>query len=261
MSEAPGAVLGPEYFIAPRRFTFDACFNMRDLGGYRLRGGGSTRWGALYRSDSLHQLTESDRQAVSQLGLRTVIDLRTRDEVDRRGVFRADLLPVDFRHLPLVDALVPPDDPTVAPPPSARGIRYADIAEEGSRSICEGFEILAQRGSLPAIFHCSAGRDRTGIFAALLLSLIGVDDDDIVADYVLTQEANEQTDRWVRANDPDLLSVWNRHPVDVRNTRPETMTSFLETIRSRHGSVRTFLECAGLTTVAIAGLREGLTDA
>ena len=182
-----------------RHVRFEACFNFRDLGGYQTAGGHRVRWATLYRSDTLHRLTATDAEAFNALGLRTVIDLRSLTEIDqfgRLGVTREDLT---WRSVPMLDnvrlALPDPSDPPVVPSrpdPATPGEPYVRIAEEFAPSVAAVFGILAGEDALPAVFHCTSGKDRTGILAALVLEVLGVADEVIASDYVLTAKAGPE---------------------------------------------------------------------
>ncbi|MGD9792557.1 MAG: tyrosine-protein phosphatase, partial [Acidimicrobiia bacterium] len=91
--------------VRPRTVTLDAVHNFRDLGGYHSTDGRVTRWGRLYRSDALYRVTEGDLEIMRRLGIRTVVDLRTRHEVDHRGTYPVDQHDVRFEHLPLIEEI------------------------------------------------------------------------------------------------------------------------------------------------------------
>src|SRR5688500_754674 len=92
-----------------RHVVLQAVHNFRDLGGYTTDGGHRTRWGVLYRADGLGRLSTSDFDTIRRLGLRTVIDLRSADEVRERGRFPHHELDVDYAHHPILDVLWPDD--------------------------------------------------------------------------------------------------------------------------------------------------------
>ena len=91
-----------------RHVALSGCFNFRDLGGYPTRDGGHLRWRRLFRADGLTKLDEKDCAALSELGLVTVIDLRTTSEVDQRGRFPVETVEVDYHHLPLTESIPGP---------------------------------------------------------------------------------------------------------------------------------------------------------
>jgi protein-tyrosine phosphatase len=248
-----------------RRVAFEACFNFRDLGGYETGDGRRVRWGLLFRSDTLHRLTPSDADTFRALGLRTVIDLRSRMEIDDHG--RVDVIDGEFAwfNVPMLDnvKLAPPDPSEPArpvPEPLAPGEGYFRIVEQFGGSLAQVFSLLSGGGALPAVFHCTSGKDRTGIVAALVLDVLGVPEDVIVEDYVLTEEATEPSLRWIRANEPDFAAFLADIPPERRAANPEKIAGFLHRVRSVHGSAEQLLVDLGVGRDDLVALRARLLD-
>src|ERR1700726_43028 len=118
-----------------RHVALSGCFNFRDLGGYPTRDGGHLRWKCLYRADGLTRLNEDDCAALTELGLATVIDLRTASEVGERGRFPVETVEVDYHHLPLTESI--PGTEEVPDWGEAEYVtaRYAQLLKEGRSSI------------------------------------------------------------------------------------------------------------------------------
>jgi protein-tyrosine phosphatase len=249
-----------------RHVWFEACFNFRDLGGYPTRGGRRLRWKTLYRSDTLHRLTAADAEAFAALGLRTVIDLRSATELAESGRLRADAGTVDWHHTPILENLhlrPPPNGPPPQATPAEElppGEFYAQILEQFGTSVAAAFKLLANDRALPAVFHCTGGRDRTGMVAALVLELVGVDDDVIAEDYLLTQRATDRTLSWVEANEPDFAALVTQIPPEARGLRPDVILGFLKRIRDKHGSAAGFLASVGVTEDEQQSLRRRLVE-
>ena len=240
-----------------RHVVFEACFNFRDLGGYENRDGGRVRWNRLYRSDTLHRLTPADVEQFDALGLRTVIDLRSATELDDHGRLATASGHVGWHHVPMLDnvKLEPRDQSEVdvlVAQPLAPGEGYFRIVEQFGGSLALVFELLSNDDALPAVFHCTAGKDRTGIVAALLLDLLGVPDDVIAADYTLTERARERTTAWIEANEPVYAAYIAQFPAERRVVNAEMILGFLDGVRSTYGSVPEF--------VAALGIQEGRLD-
>jgi protein-tyrosine phosphatase len=237
-----------------RHVTFEACFNFRDLGGYETIDRHHVRWGALYRSDALHRLTDADLDVAFGLGLRTVIDLRSTEELDKHGRF-AHADEVTFHHLPFFEADSVPfkwaerDDPE--PPP---GVEYVAIAASARPSVAAAFRVIAA-GEYPVVFHCGAGKDRTGILAALVLSSLGVPDESIVADYHLSERALAPTLAWAEANAPDMAEQMTSLPPWLLRAPMPVMQAFLDILRERHGSIDAYLADAGVEPPVFDALR------
>jgi protein-tyrosine phosphatase len=234
---------------------FDACFNFRDIGGYETADGRRVRWGAVFRSDTLHRLTAADRERALALGVRTVIDLRSAGELERTGGFRrAD--EVTFHHLPLEEEIPgdPPHPETPAPPP---GEMYVEIATAGRTAAARVLRVIAE-GEHAVVFHCASGKDRTGIIAALLLSALGVPDATIVADYHLTERSLGPAMAWAEVNEPQWAELVASFPPWMRRAPTATMHAFLDMLRERHGSIEGYLADAGLEAEVLEALRARL---
>jgi protein-tyrosine phosphatase len=174
-----------------RIIEFERLLNVRDLGGLRTEDGRTIRSGLLFRADALSKLNDAaaeDLLRFAKLGLRTVIDLRYPWEIERNGkVPGADTLNwhnLSIEHRPYDQSMDKPGQP------SERFFadRYAETAFDGKAEIRAALEVIADADSAPLAFHCKSGKDRTGIIAALILTLMGVPETQIVADYALTEQ-------------------------------------------------------------------------
>lgn len=179
-----------------RHILAEGAYNVRDLGGYPTSDGSSTCWNMLYRSDALNYLTEQGWNDLRNAGVRTVIDLRSDTEAQAYAVEPPS--DVQYTHISLmrqVDNLplgsfpenLPEDDPTGALGKILKSacVDYGAAVRENIDRCSEALNVIADRLDAGAVlFFCSAGKDRTGIIAALLLQLAGVPHDDIVVDYM-----------------------------------------------------------------------------
>lgn len=248
---------GSAVVAAERRVPFEGVRNFRDLGGYGSALGGRTRWGQVFRADALGQLTVTDLAAYEQLGLRAVFDLRG----DRERVEEPD--PFESRHVPLSQ---PHDErPDVSLIQTAadgeRRLRhqYLEIIDTMAPSLGELLAGLVDPGGLPAVFHCAGGKDRTGIVAALLLRILGVDRDTVLDDYELTR-------RWRTVeHEPELVGRlldlgFGRDAVEsMLGSHRSVMAAALDHLDHEHGGVEPYLlGPAGLAAEVIDELRERL---
>ena len=204
--------------------------NLRDLGGWPTTDGSQVRSGVLYRSTDLSRLDDADRQTLTDLGLRTIYDLRTLAErtgapdiaIDGATEVAVDVLADATTSIPANLGTVLADPAVVAQATDALGDgKAAELIAGTYREIVtlpsalaayrRFFEGLAGGDPGPVLFHCTTGKDRTGWAAAVLLSLLGVREDDVYQDYLLT---NEQLipaltplfdDFAAAGGDPDLL--------------------------------------------------------
>ena len=229
----------------PRRIALHGTLNTRDLGGYLTQDGRRVRWGLLFRSDQLSELNDGDVEALSSLGLRRVYDLRSESE----RMDHEDRLPegVASISLPISNPALDPD--------RLRSLILSGGAEEGdfhdllvraNRSFVLDYRAefgaliqgLAQPGGLPALFHCTYGKDRTGFAAAVILEILGVPWETTVEDYLLSNVTLapeiERKSRliWVgslfrisRANARDLLGVKREYLESARAAAVERFGS------------------------------------
>ncbi|MPZ27270.1 MAG: protein-tyrosine-phosphatase [Micromonosporaceae bacterium] len=236
-----------------REFSFSKVFNFRDVGGYPGQDGRPVRWRRLFRSDTLSGLGEVDRAEFLELGVRTVVDLRRSSEVEQQGrvpqwdgLVHRGIAPEhrEWFHTPYRDG---------ADPIRYLADRYRDMAEEGAAGLATAVGVIADEQAAPVVVHCVAGKDRTGVICALTLSLLGVADADIDADYARSTAGNQRYVAWARANgQPDLeMLPWFRSPAG-------TIQLFLAELRQRHGSVERYLTGAGLDPEQITTLRAHL---
>jgi protein-tyrosine phosphatase len=237
--------------------TLEGCFNFRDLGGYETVDDRSVRWRRLFRADGPHALTASDATTLAGLGIATIIDLRTVDESEQRGRWRDHLGDATYHHLPMTDVL--PDEAEMAKWVEAAhiGDHYGKIASRGTHAITAALRVLGDDANYPAMFHCSAGKDRTGVLAAIVLGLLGVPDETIVDDYALSRDAMERMWEWLRANASDTEQL-DRYAPAVRSAEPLTMRVFLDGLREQYGSYENYAAALGLGDAEVATLRAAL---
>jgi protein-tyrosine phosphatase len=239
-----------------RHISHELVFNLRDLGGYETADGRTTRWATVYRGDGLHRLDAADCAA---LGLATVLDLRTEHEVTERG--RLDVDGVRWHHLPVIRTTWDPTwwSPDLAPERFLAD-RYLTMLDEGADALGSALRTLSGPEHLPAAFHCAAGKDRTGVLAALLLSLLGVDDDTIAADYGLSRLGMDRLVEWIRATYPDRLDSMADQPKVFMDAPDAAMHLFLADLRAAHGSVEGYAATIGVDGDVVEALQATLLD-
>jgi protein-tyrosine phosphatase len=229
-----------------RRLDWPDCQNTRDLGGLPLPAGGVTRMGVLVRSDSIAHLTPVGREAMAAYGVTTVIDLRTDAEVLRAPNPCAGGSRPAYLHLPVID------DSMMVGLGEASGMfeRYLwmlDGRPEAFRSI---FEAVAQADGA-VVFHCFAGKDRTGLVAAMLLSAAGVPDEAIAADFSETDaQLALRYQEWIAAAAPERRSEMR----EEFRCPPDRILGVLDHLRQRWGGVHGYMEAAGMSSAAIGRL-------
>ncbi|TYB56378.1 tyrosine-protein phosphatase [Nonomuraea sp. PA05] len=234
-----------------RHIEFTNLCNFRDVGGYAAKDGRTVRWQRLYRADSLGWLAGDDLTTFRELRVRSVIDLRHPYEVEKAGRVpesegqHYQNLPIEGRRW---DTAAYSDELGVA---RYLADRYLEVTEDGVENLRIALETIAKAGNAPVVVHCAAGKDRTGVLTALVLSLTGVGDDDIVADYALTGLATERfVADWTRRHpDAPLWPGFGLAPA-------EAMRLFLTDLTARHGSAEAYVtRVLRLSPAAIAELR------
>ena len=233
-----------------RHLKLEGTYNFRDTGGYPTHNGSTTRWRTLFRSDSPHRLSETDRASLIHCGLRTAIDLRQAEELaEAPNVFAASSQ-VTYRHLPLLNDT--PSMPEVMP--SLVEI-YRGILDERGEQVGAALAALATPDALPAVVNCTAGKDRTGLIVALALGLAGVPEEAIVADYALSgaclagvylEEARRRAE--AQGFSYDLLVLCD----------PDFMRTTLAHLKKRYGGIEAYVRTTGLGDAEIDRLRQAM---
>ncbi len=242
----------------PENICFDNVFNFRDLGGYRSVDGQTVRWRRLYRADDLCRLDAADLERFADLGIRTVLDLRRPNELEEHGrIPPSDRF--EYRHIHVKHTKWEPADFTA---PGARAAylvdRYLEMADLGAEGIAEALRTVADPGAAPLVFHCLAGKDRTGLVAAFTLHLLGVSDDDIADDYARSELAEAPNWAWQARRRPvgqaPPARRWEEFTVSPR----EAILRFFARVRAEHGSIPDYLRSIGVTRVHANAMREHL---
>ena len=242
-----------------RHIPFECCFNFRDMGGYRASGGRVIAWRRLYRSSEVHTMTESDAaRARGEFGVRTVIDLRQPGVAARDSDGLLGKSPTRYHNISLIADGDMPEDRSA---PAAVPLDYVRRLEQPQygEGIVSALRCIAEPGALPAVVHCSAGKDRTGLVVAVLLGVLGVKDEDIVRDYALTARYMPGLlDHWWE-NDTMTQSTRYEHlPPYIYDARPETMEHLLDTVNRRYGGMRGYLERRGGDAALVRRLEQAL---
>ena len=260
--------------MTSRLLPVEGTYNLRELGGFRADGG-RTRFGTLFRSDALAALGDRGREQLAELGVARVIDLR--DDAERR--FAPDALPASAALV--AHPIFPSAHAHVARRLDIYGLTEV-IYLEHADTLAAALGLLAGAAARPAgstpdrdpgagspaaftgatLFHCTAGKDRTGAVAALALLAVGVDRDDVLDDYAAS-EANlrgawlEEHTAIVRARGieitPEIAGLLGTTPADA-------LERALVAVEREHGSVRDYLRAAGFTDAGIERLHAALVE-
>jgi protein-tyrosine phosphatase len=205
----------------------------------------------LIRSDSVVHLTAGGREAMSAYGVTTVLDLRSNDELLRNASPYANGAGVSYVHRELID------DANMTQIGDSQSMfdRYIFIVEKRPQAFRQVLEDIAHAEGC-VLFHCFAGKDRTGLVAAMLLSVAGVAPDDIAADYGQTDlQLAPQYERWVAEAPPEKRDAFR----DELRCPPERILGVLDHIERRWGGVSGYLEAAGMAPSTIDRVAAKLT--
>ena len=240
---------------ATRALAWDACLNVRDLGGLTTADGRRVRRGALIRSDQLCRLSDGGRAALIAHGVRTVIDLRTPAEVERDPDPIWHDHGVDYQLIPQQSEQLWREPEWVA---RTRAERDAMAIDQRAEQIVTMARAVASAVPGGVLIHCLAGKDRTGIAVAVLLALVGVTEADIAADYTLSELnlAAELAAALAAAPDEEARARLERS----YDARAETMLAVLAHLRIRHGGAKAYLTRAGLSDADIERIRARLLE-
>jgi protein-tyrosine phosphatase len=239
-----------------RVIALEGAVNFRDLGGYATVDGRQTRWRVLFRADGLSELSPTDFAVMRDLGIRTVVDLRSGYEVEQSR-FDVAAHPADFHHFPFIDQL--PDVETWDRQPGLLGAQYKEMLDDAAPQIISALGVLAAPEAQPAVFHCTAGKDRTGLLSALVLSLLGVPEETVVADYALSGEAMERLRAKLILKYPDGKDVIADID-EVFSAKPDNMVELLRYLRERYGSVIEYAATVGVPDALVDRLRQTLLE-
>jgi protein-tyrosine phosphatase len=234
--------------------------NFRDLGGYPTADGRTVAWRRLYRSDSLHHLEPGDGPLLHERGVVTAIDFRADDELDRIGIGRLGELDIRHVHLPTVDRALHTVRPPGWDPPETAAEVYLMMLRSGGAAYAAALRALVEPGTLPAVYFCMAGKDRTGVFSAVVLGLLGVADADIVADYVLTHDVVATIHERGRRDYPDAADRWPELPDDLRGAVAPTMEGMVTRMRETYGSWSGYTAAIGVEPGIVDRLRDALLE-
>jgi protein-tyrosine phosphatase len=247
---------------ADRHIELDGPRNFRDLGGYATGAKGRTRWGRVFRSDRLDGLTDRDHDVIEMLGVDVVFDLRSPAETDAAP----DRLPAALErvHLPL-------SSDEIRARPMLQRIIDGDLTSYSNDDMVAGYmRILGSFGpsfaavvervaaGATVVAHCTAGKDRTGLVAMLMLGLAGVEDGDLLDDYEISDRYRDSGSRDAYAeqvrrigHDPDAFAAMFGSP---RSVMRETVTG----LRRQWGSIEGYLSHAGVSSSVLEAARSAL---
>lgn len=229
-----------------RDLVWDGILNVRDLGGHATEDGRETQYGRIVRADNVRRLSDEGWKALADYGVRSILDLRTDQELDADPPAE---LPVDVVHVKFMD-----DAPEVFEQAEAASIAAPDIAtatrdvyliflESFRANVARVIKAVVDAPEGGVLVHCAGGKDRTGLTVAILLRLAGVGLGDIAADYALSEERlRPRHERWLTDAADDAERERLRR---VTATPAASMVGVVEELERRYGSVEDYLRAGG----------------
>ena len=226
-----------------REINFDGIINCRDIGGYRAEGGRIVAWRRLFRSGYVHPMTEHDLNRLKEeLKLTSVINLRRNKAGQQKEVSLLSDAGIKYYNAPFFSYQQ-----------EELGLDFSNMGEaflfrirhkEYAKPIIDALEIIADPKNLPLLFHCGAGKDRSGLVAAFVLSVVGVAESDIIADYILSAPYMREMVANMM-NDPGTPEEEKNLPAYTWEATAESMALFLSGLKQEFGSARGYLEING----------------
>ena len=256
----------------------DGTTNTRDIGGYPTSGLCIVEWRQIYRSDNLSRLTESDFRKLEEMGLKTVIDLRTNREHDQSPTRWQGDHPPRFYHFPIGDShndwfnaqrrMMKQNRFTEEEARDHMMAGYRMIADEGAESFGKLMDLVVDESNWPILIHCTAGKDRAGVAVALIQEALGVDRETIMQEFLLTNEVSRAQEKSVllsRQRDTSSgLRITDKRPsaaawFAIVGVLPEMLNAFYAEVEEDYGSMDAFLAGIGVETEARTRLVASLT--
>ncbi|SJZ40547.1 protein-tyrosine phosphatase [Pilibacter termitis] len=219
------------------RLPLEGTFNTRELGGISVENG-YTKWQTFLRSDELSNLTTSDVQYLEKYGIRTIIDLRTLEEMSAEPT--PNLENIQIHHVPLfVEDIADMTKDVAKDEKMSLADLYLHFVTKGKNRIYKIIDLIStSKGGL--LFHCAAGKDRTGIIAALLLSIAGASRSDIVANY-------QTTYTYIKENPKFQVNENSHIPVHFLYSQSKSIETLLDFLEKEYGGVKNYLLEIGIS--------------
>ena len=230
-----------------RHYPFEGCFNFRDIGGYLNQDGKRVKKGLYFRAGRQDRMSDEDLSQLSDLKISTQIDLRRPDEVLEQGKGSLESMGANYINIAVIPEGGSDQLSRLVGDTAISGRRYLGYLEFGPTSWLRLFGILSDEDNLPVVLHCTAGKDRTGVSTAFLLSVLGVSHDVIEADYLLTNLDTERQADFIEGTVGYPDGYDRKKMIDVAGVPKDAMKDFLDGVESKWGSVIEYLQKIGVT--------------
>ena len=243
-----------------RHYPFEGCFNFRDIGGYLNKDGKRVKKGLYFRAGRQDRMSDQDLLQLSDLKISTQIDLRKPDEVLDQGKGPLEAMGAKYINIAVIPEGGSDQLSRLVGDTGISGKRYLGYLDFGPTAWLRLFGILSEVDNLPVVLHCTAGKDRTGVSTAFLLSILGVSRDVIEADYLLTNLDTERQADFIEST-VGYPEGYDRERMIAAAGVPETaMKDFLDGVESKWGNVVEYLKKIGITPEQMDMIRNNFLE-
>ena len=242
--------------FSKRHHPFLGCFNFRDIGGYPALGGKLIGKGKYFRAGRQDRMTREDLINVDSLGIKTQIDLRKPSEVHDQGRGPLETLGADYQHIAVIPEGGSDRLSQLVGDTRISGKRYLGYLEFGAASWLKMFDIFSRMEAQPILIHCTAGKDRTGVATAFLLSVLGVDRTLIEADYLLTNLDVTRQVNFIEKTSGFPEGMNRLQMIEAAGVPDQALSDFLDGLDERWGSAIGYLQHIGLSDKTLTAVRK-----
>ena len=243
-----------------RHYPFEGCFNFRDIGGYLNQDGKRIKKGLYFRAGRQDRMSNQDLSKLSNLKISTQIDLRSPDEVLEQGKGPLEAMGANYINIAVIPEGGSDKLSRLVGDTKISGKRYLGYLEFGPTTWLRLFGILANEDNLPVVLHCTAGKDRTGVSTAFLLSILGVSREVIEADYLLTNLDTERQADFIESTVGYPEGYDRKTMISVAGVPKDAMKVFLDGLESKWGSAIEYLEKIGVTQEQMETIRTNFLE-
>ena len=245
---------------AERHYPFEGCFNFRDIGGYLNQDGQRVKKGLYFRTGRQDRMTHKDLLKLSELKISTQIDLRKPDEVLDQGRGPLEAMGAKYINIAVIPEGGSDQLSRLVGDTGISGERYLGYLGFGPTSWLRLFGILADESNLPVVLHCTAGKDRTGVSTAFLLSILGVSRDLIEEDYLLTNLDTERQADYIERTVGYPDGYDREKMINIAGVPKDAMKDFLDGVETKWGSAMEYLEKIGITENQMEKIRHNFLE-
>ena len=243
-----------------RHYPFEGCFNFRDIGDYHNQDGQKVKKGLYFRAGRQDRMTDKDLAQLSELNISTQIDLRKQEEVLDQGRGPLEAMGANYINIAVIPEGGSDKLNKLVGDTGISGKRYLGYLEFGPTSWLRLFGILAEQDNLPVLLHCTAGKDRTGVSTAFLLSVLGVSREVIEADYLLTNLDTERQADFIESTVGYPEGYDREKMITIAGVPQDAMKDFLDGVESKWGSVVEYLQKIGITQDQMNKIRDNFLE-